>query len=362
MTWRPRQRIPVAVLGATGAVGQRFVELLAKHPWFELAELVASDRSAERPYREAVHWLGKGELPAAAAERTVARAGADLASPIVFSALARDVAAELEPLYAGRGHHVVSNASFFRTHPEVPLLVPEVNPDSLDLLAGQEWAAAGGGVVTNPNCSTVGLVMALAPLHREIGVEAVTVATMQALSGAGYPGVAALDAVANVVPHIPGEEEKIESEPLKILGADFPISAAAHRVPVVDGHTQAVFVRLARRVTPAEAAEVLAGFRGEPQRRGLPTAPARPLAVLAEPDRPQPLRDVERERGMTVWIGRLRGDRVWDLRFTLLVHNTLRGAAGAAVLNAELMVARGLVGGREAAEARAAAAGAGEAR
>lgn len=359
MTLRPRQRIPVAVLGATGAVGQRFVELLADHPWFELAELVASDRSAERRYRDAVHWLGKGELPAAVADRVVTRAGDELASPIVFSALGRDVAAELEPLYAGRGHRVVSNASFFRTHPQVPLLVPEINPDSLDLLAGQEWAAAGGGIVTNPNCSTVGLVMALAPLHREIGVEAVTVATLQALSGAGYPGVASLDAVGNVVPHIPGEEEKIESEPLRILGADFPISAAAHRVPVVDGHTQAVFVRLARRVAPEEAGEVLAGFRGEPQRRGLPTAPERPLAVLADPDRPQPLRDVDRERGMTVWIGRLRGDRAWDLRFTLLVHNTLRGAAGAAVLNAELMVARGLIAAAAPAEA---AAGAGEAR
>lgn len=344
MSFRPRQKIPAAVLGATGAVGQRFVELLADHPWFELADLVASDRSAERPYGEAVHWLGKGDLPAGVAERPVTRAGEPLASPLVFSALAKDVAAELEPLYAGRGHRVVSNASFFRTHPQVPLLVPEINPHALDLLADQEWAAAGGCVVTNPNCSTVGLVMALAPLHREIGIESVTVATMQALSGAGYPGVASLDAVGNVVPHIPGEEEKIETEPLRILDADFPISAAAHRVPVVDGHTQAVFVRLARRATPEEAAEVMDGFRGEPQRLGLPTAPERPLAVLAQPDRPQPLRDVDRERGMTVWIGRLRGDRVWDLRFTLLVHNTLRGAAGAAVLNAELMAARGLLG------------------
>jgi aspartate-semialdehyde dehydrogenase len=355
-------KIPAAVLGATGAVGQRFVELLADHPWFELGELVASDRSAERPYGEAVHWLGKGEVPEAVAARPVVRAGEELASPLVFSALARDVAGELEPLYAGRGHRVVSNASFFRTHPQVPLLVPEINPEALDLCAGQEWAAAGGAVVTNPNCSTVGLVMALAPLHRAFGIEAVTVATMQALSGAGYPGVASLDAVGNVVPYIAGEEEKIETEPLRILGADFPISAAAHRVPVVDGHTQAVFVRLARRVAPEEAAEAIDGFRGEPQRLGLPTAPARPLVVLAQPDRPQPLRDVDRERGMTVWIGRLRGDRVWDLRFTLLVHNTLRGAAGAAVLNAELMAARGMLGaaGETARAARPAAVAAGE--
>lgn len=361
MTLRPRHKIPTAVLGATGAVGQRFVELLADHPWFELAELVASDRSAERPYGDATHWLGKRELPAGVGERTVVRGGAPLVAPLVFSALDRDVAAELEPLYAGQGHQVVSNASFFRTHPQVPLLIPEINPESLDLLAGQEWAAAGGGIVTNPNCSTVGLAMALAPLHREIGVEQVTVATLQALSGAGYPGVSSLDAVGNVVPYIPGEEEKIETEPLRILGADFPISAAAHRVPVVDGHTQSVFVRLARRVTPGEAAEVLAGFRGEPQRLELPTAPERPVVVLAEPDRPQPLRDVDRERGMTVWIGRLRGDRVWDLRFTLLVHNTLRGAAGAAVLNAELMVARGLIGELDGARA-AATAGFGEGR
>jgi aspartate-semialdehyde dehydrogenase len=261
----------------------------------------------------------------------------------VLSALAGEAAAELEPLYASRGHLVVSNASAFRLHPSVPLLVPEINPGSLDLLAGQEWAAAGGGLVTNPNCSVVGLALALAPLDRAFGVEAVTVVTLQALSGAGYPGVAALDAVGNVIPWIAGEEEKIESEPLKVLDADFPISAAVHRVPVVDGHTEAVFVKLARRATPEEAAEALSTFTGEPQRLGLPSAPARPVAVLSEPDRPQPARDAERDGGMTVWVGRLRGDRAHDLRFTLLVHNTLRGAAGAALLNAELMVARGMV-------------------
>ncbi|HUO86788.1 MAG TPA: aspartate-semialdehyde dehydrogenase [Thermoanaerobaculia bacterium] len=344
-TTRQRERIPAAVLGATGAVGQRFVALLADHPWFELAELAASDRSAGRPYGEAVHWLGRSEMPESAAARQVVRAGDPLTSPVVFSALGRDVASELEPLYASQGHRVVSNASSFRTHPQVPLLIPEINPDSLDLLPGQEWAAAGGCLVTNPNCSTVGLTMALAPLHRELGVEAVTVATMQALSGAGYPGVSALDALGNVIPYIPGEEEKIEREPLEILGADFPISAAAHRVPVIDGHTQAVFVRLARRVTPGEAAELLASFVGEPQRLRLPSAPQQPIGVLAAPDRPQPLHDVDRRGGMTVWVGRLRGDRTWDLRFTVLVHNTLRGAAGAAVLNAELMLARGLIAG-----------------
>jgi aspartate-semialdehyde dehydrogenase len=337
----PAVPISAAVLGATGAVGQRFVELLAGHPWFELAELVASDRSAERPYGAAVNWLGRSPLPPAAAAMTVRRAGDALSSPLVFSALGRDVAAELEPLYAARGHLVVSNASAFRMDPRVPLLVPEINPESLDLLAAQDWAAAGGGLVTNPNCSVVGLAMALAPLQRAFGIESVVVATLQALSGAGYPGVASLDAVGNVIPWIAGEEDKLEAEPQKILGADFPISAAVHRVPVVDGHTEAVFVRLARRAGPAEAAEALAAFTGEPQRLRLPSAPARPVVVMEEPDRPQPARDAERERGMTVWVGRLRGDRVYDLRFTLLVHNTLRGAAGAALLNAELLVARG---------------------
>ncbi len=338
-----RDRTPVAVLGATGAVGQRLVELLADHPWFEPAELVASERSAERPYGAATAWRGRRPLPPEIAAATVRPASAPLASRLVLSALARQAAFELEPLYAGRGHLVVSNASAFRDDPEVPLLVPEINPDALDLLPRQRWAAAGGGLVTNPNCSTVGLALALAPLHDAFGVAAVTVVTLQALSGAGYPGVPSLDAVGNVIPYIPGEEEKIESEPLKILGADFPISAAVHRVPVVDGHTEAVFVRLARAAPLAEVARALTDFQGEPQRRGLPSAPERPLGLLSEPDRPQPARDAERDAGMRVWIGRLRGDRSFDLRFTLLVHNTLRGAAGAALLNAELMAARGLL-------------------
>ncbi|HVS04305.1 MAG TPA: aspartate-semialdehyde dehydrogenase [Thermoanaerobaculia bacterium] len=336
-------RTPVAVLGATGMVGQRLVERLARHPWFALTEVVGSDRSAGRSYAEAAEWLVSPDPPPEAVSLPVLPAGSALRSRLVFSALSSAAAAELEPEYAGRGHLVVSNASRFRMHPDVPLLVPEINPDAVELLSRQQWAAAGGGIVCNPNCVVTGLALALAPLHRTFGVEAVLVTTFQALSGAGYPGVPSLAATANVVPFIAGEEEKIESEPLKILDADFPISAAAHRVPVVDGHLAAVSVRLRDRASLAAVSEALTGFRGEPQDRRLPTAPERPLEVLTAADAPQPRRDVERGGGMTVSIGRLRADPVLDLRFVLLVHNTVRGAAGAALLNAELLAARGLL-------------------
>jgi aspartate-semialdehyde dehydrogenase len=345
--------IPVAVLGATGAVGQRLVQLLERHPWFELAEVAASERSAGRSYREATRWLLSTPIPEAAGELLVGLAGGELASPLVFSALDAATAETLEPHYAAAGHMVVSNASRFRMDPQVPLLIPEVNPESLELLAGQEWAASGGGLVTNPNCSVVGLTMALAPLQRAFGLRWVSVTTLQALSGAGYPGVSSLDAVGNVIPWIPGEEEKIENEPGKILGVDLAISAAVHRVPVIDGHTEAVGVKLVIPASLEEIRSALAGFVGEPQRLGLPTAPRRPLVVMDEADRPQPARDVEREGGMTVFLGRLRQDPVFDARFTLLVHNTVRGAAGAALLNGELLVARGLLGRRREALAEA---------
>ena len=344
-----REKTPVAVLGATGAVGQRMISLLAGHPMLRLAEVAASERSAGRIYADATRWILPGDIPAEARELTVRSVRAELSSPIVLSALDAAVADEVEPLQASRGKLVVSNTKSFRMKPDVPLVIPEVNPDHLDLLSVQEWHRAGGGIVTNPNCSVVGLAMALAPLHRAFGIESVVVATMQALSGAGYPGVPSLDALGNVIPFIDGEEPKIEREPKKILGrleggilreASFPISVSVNRVAVRDGHMESVFVKLASRVSLDDVRAALASFTGEPQRLGLPSAPPHPIAVRDENDRPQPMRDVEAGNGMTVTVGRLRPDPVFDARFTVLVHNTVRGAAGAALLNAELLLAK----------------------
>jgi len=339
------RKTPVAILGATGAVGQRLVQALERHPWFVFAEAVASERSAGKRYGEAAHWLLDSELPAAAAELPVLPAGAPLQSRLVLSALDSAPAAELEPLYAERGHLVVSNASKFRMDPRVPLLVPEINAHAAERIREQPWAPQGGGLVTNPNCSVVGIVMALAPLQQAFGLAAVTCVTMQAVSGAGYPGVPSLDILGNVIPDIGGggEEAKIASEPQKILEADFPLSVAVNRVPVVDGHTISMFVKLRRRASLDEIRRALDGFTGEPQRLKLPTAPERPLQVIDRADRPQPLRDVRRGNGMTVSVGNLRADPVYDARFTVLVHNTVRGAAGAALLNAELLAAKGLL-------------------
>ena len=343
-------RIPVAILGATGAVGQRMVSLLAGHPRLRLAEVAASERSQGRTYLEATRWILPGDVPEEARGFVVKAVVDPLESRLVLSALDAKVADEVEPLQASRGKLVVSNTKSFRMQADVPLLIPEVNADHLALLDRQEWAAVGGGIVTNPNCVVVGLAMALAPLHRAFGLEAVCVTTLQALSGAGYPGVPSLDALGNVIPFIDGEEEKIETEPGKILGtlddgrivpAVFPISVSVNRVPVRDGHTESVFVKLSRRASLAEIREALEGFTGEPQRLGLASAPPRPIVVRDERDRPQPIRDVDAGHGMVVTVGRLRADPVYDVRFSLLVHNTVRGAAGAALLNAELLAATG---------------------
>jgi aspartate-semialdehyde dehydrogenase len=346
-------RIPVAILGATGAVGQRFVQLLDGHPWFEVAELAASDRSAGKAYRHACTWRLPGVPPEAVAALVVKTVAGPFRSKLLFSGLDSSVAGEAESALTAQGHAVVSNSRNHRMDPDVPLLIPEVNPDHLGLIEVQRERTSGGYIVTNPNCSVVGLAMALAPLHRAFGLDAVAVATLQALSGAGYPGVASLDIADNVIPYIGGgEEEKIESEPQKILGrleaggvamAPFPISASVHRVDVVDGHTLAIFVRLQRQATPDAARRALAEFRGEPQERELPSAPRRPIHVLDAPDRPQPRLDRDAERGMAVSVGRVRPDRVFHLRLEALVHNTIRGAAGAAILNAELLQARGLL-------------------
>jgi len=346
-------RIPVGILGATGAVGQRFVQLLADHPWFEVAELAASDRSAGKRYHEACAWRFPSPLPDAVANLTVSTCDGPFRSKLLFSGLDSSVAGEVEVQLAGRGHALVSNARNHRMDPDVPLLIPEINPDHLEALAIQKQRTGGGYIVTNPNCSVVGLAMALAPLERSFGLQEVAVVTLQALSGAGYPGVASLDVTDNVIPYIGGgEEEKIETEPLRILGdfkagafapAAFGISASVHRVAVSDGHSMAVFLRLKRKASAADAGRLLSEFRGEPQERRLPSAPLRPIHLLDGVDRPQPRLDRDREAGMAVSVGRLRGDGLFDLKLEALVHNTIRGAAGAAILNAELLQARGLL-------------------
>ncbi len=346
-------KIGVGVLGATGAVGQRFVQLLAHHPWFEVREVAASDRSAGKPYREACTWRLPGAPDPAVADLVVGTCEGPFESKVLFSGLDSSVAGDVEADLAARGHAVVSNARNHRMLPDVPLLVPEINPDHLAAVPVQRRRTGGGYVVTNPNCSVVGLALPLAPLQKAFGIEEVAVVTLQALSGAGYPGVASLDVVDNVVPYIGGgEEEKIEAEPRKILGAfedaafvdaPFAVSASVHRVAVTDGHLLAVFVRLRLKGSPAQAAEALRAFRGEPQERSLPSAPRQPIHVLDAPDRPQPRLDRDREGGMAVSVGRIRADRVFDLKFEALVHNTIRGAAGAAILNAELLKARDLL-------------------
>lgn len=346
-------KIPVGILGATGAVGQRFVQLLEDHPWFEVADLAASDRSAGKPYAEACTWRLADAPPAQLAARIVKPIDGPFAAKLLFSGLDSSVAGEAESSLAAKGHAVVSNSRNHRMDADVPLLIPEINPDHLEAVSAQRKRTGGGYIVTNPNCSVVGLAMALAPLEKTLGIESVAVVTLQALSGAGYPGVPSLDVADNVIPYIGGgEEEKIESEPRKILGcfdgerfepAAFLVSASVHRVAVSDGHSMAVFVRLKQPASAQQAREILAGFRGEPQRRKLPFAPERPIHVLDGPDRPQPRLDRDRERGMAVSVGRVREDGQFHLKLEALVHNTIRGAAGAAILNAELLKERGLL-------------------
>ncbi len=343
----------VAVLGATGTVGQRFVSLLADHPWFRLTAVTGSDRSVGQRYGDAVRWHVGADIPPGVRDMVVAPSRAGLDAEIVFSALPASEADAIEEEFARAGHHVFSNARSHRMDPDVPLLVPEVNPAHARVLAAQRrlrgWS---GSLVTNPNCSTIHLVLVLAPLQRRFGVDGLVVTTMQALSGAGYPGVPSLDAVDNVVPFIDGEEEKMAAESQKILGdldgatfrpAPFALSAHCNRVAVRDGHLETVSLRLATRATREQLVDALASFRGAPQERGLPTAPRCPVVVRAERDRPQPLLDRDVERGMATVVGRIREDPVLDWKFVLLGHNTIRGAAGASVLNAELLVSEGLV-------------------
>ena len=361
----------VGILGATGAVGQQFVELLADHPLFELAALAASERSAGRPYREAVNWIGSTEPPERVAAMTVQPAAPGLDCDLVFSGLDAGVAGEIEAAFARAGYPVVSNARNHRMAPDVPLLIPEVNPDHTALVEKQDWGGAGGFVVTNPNCSTVGLVMALKPLHDAFGVEAVHVVTMQALSGAGYPGVPALDALGNVIPHIGGEEEKMARETRKLLGrlteagiaeAEVTVSAQCNRVPVLDGHTECASVRLARPAAPEEVAEVMAAWEGPLAGLDLPTAPRRPLRIFSDERFPQPRRHARAGGGMQVSVGKVQACPAiardgHGVKFVVLSHNTIRGAAGGAVLNAELLQAQGYLKARAESGQAAAVAG-----
>lgn len=345
------QRLPVAILGATGAVGQTFIRCLRDHPWFEIAELAASERSAGKRYADAVRWL-EGEYPYELADRKVLACDpSQIRSPVVFSALDATAAIELEPAFARAGATVLSNAKSFRMEPDVPLVIPEVNGSHLTLLEKQrETRGWPGGIVTNANCAATVATLALAPLHQAFGVRQVFAVTMQAVSGAGYPGVPSLDIVGNVIPYIADEEPKIEREIPKMLGcvdagtlvaASIQVSAHANRVPVEHGHTVCMSIKLDAHATAEEALRVLTEWRGDAAVRGLPSAPERPLIVSDAPDRPQARRDVGSGGGMTVVVGRVRPDPQLDLRLVALGHNTIRGAAGGSVLNAELLVSTG---------------------
>lgn len=337
-------KIPVTVLGATGTVGQKFVRLLDEHPWFEIASVAASEQSAGRLYGEVVRWREPTPLPARIAAMTVQRATPGIAGRIAFSAIEAEIAGEVEAAFAKAGAFVVTNTKTYRMDPLVPLLIPEVNPGHLDLIPTQQLEKGWrGGIVANPNCSTAGLVLALAPLHNAFGIEKVFVATMQAVSGAGYPGVASLDALGNVIPFIGGEEEKIEKETRKILDGTFSVSAHTNRVAVIDGHLEVASVGFSRRVRPEEAIAALEAYRAPEEVAALPSTPVRPVEYDSRPDRPQSRLDLDRGNGMTVTVGRVRPCNLLDLRLVLLSHNTVRGAAGAAIQNAELLVQRGIV-------------------
>ena len=346
------QQIEVGILGATGMVGQQFIALLARHPWFRVSWLGASHRSEGKAYRDAAAWRLPTPPPDSVSKLVVEQAAPGNAPKLVFSGLDSSVAGDIEAAFARAGHFVISNSRNYRMDPTVPLMIPEVNAEHLKLLERQ-GAARGwpGRIVTNPNCSTVVLSMALAPL-RQFGLKTVLITTLQAISGAGYPGVASWDILGNVIPFIDGEEEKIQTETQKILGSltdgavqphPVVVSASTTRVSVHDGHTESVSVKLEQSVTPEAIVEAFNGFRGRPQELKLPSAPPQPVVYLTERNRPQPALDVNRDGGMTVTVGRLRACPVLDYKFIALGHNTIRGAAGAAILNAELMREEGIL-------------------
>jgi aspartate-semialdehyde dehydrogenase len=344
-------KIPVAILGATGAVGQRFVELLAVHPWFKIAAITASERKVGKRYGAACQWILPGDPPASVRDMEISSQEPTIPGRIVFSALPASIALEFEPIFAQAGYLVCSNASAFRYEPDVPLIIPEVNADHLALISQQraerEWP---GLIITSPNCTTTGIVMPLKPLDEAFGLQRIFAATMQAVSGAGYPGVASLDILDNVLPYIKGEEEKIERETRMLLGshkdgkhveAAITISAQANRVPVLDGHTVCLSLGFERAPSVEEAVSALVNFKGPDHLHELPSAPGHPISVSFEPDRPQPRRDRDAEKGMIVTVGRVRECPLLDIRLVSVSHNTLRGAASGSILNAELLVAEG---------------------
>lgn len=348
-------KIKVGVLGATGAVGQRFSQLLTDHPYFDLVVLAASDRSAGKSYREATNWILTEPMPDHLGDITVQEMSTDLECELVFSALPTNSAREWESQYAEKGYGVFSNAGAHRMDSNVPLLIPEVNPEHLDLLPEQQ-AANGwqrGFIVTNPNCTSIPMTMALAPLQAQFGVEAVIVTSLQALSGAGYPGVPSLDALDNVIPFVAESEEiKMNDEPNKMLGlsngrqvtpAGITISAHCNRVPVSDGHLVTVSARFKTKPSLGDILQVWQNWEPLPQTLNLPSAPQPPLVIRPEANRPQPRLDRDAGNGMATVIGRLRPCEVFDVRFVALAHNTIRGAAGGSVLNAELMYAQGML-------------------
>lgn len=347
------QKVPVAVLGATGAVGQRFVELLADHPWFEIVALAASERKVGQQYGDACKWILPGDPPAFIMDMVISSIEPTIPGRIIFSALPASIALEVEPSFAQAGYLVCSNASAFRYEPDVPLIIPEVNADHLTLIRQQrverEWP---GLIITSPNCTTTGIVMPLKPLDEAFGLKRVFAVTMQAVSGAGYPGIASLDILDNVLPYIKGEEEKIERETRLLLGfhrngrrteAEIMISAQANRVPVLDGHTVCLSTGFESTPSVEGAVSALANFKRPDQLRELPSAPDYPIAVSFESDRPQPRRDRDAESGMVVTVGRVRECPLLDIRLVSVSHNTLRGAASGSILNAELLVAEGYV-------------------
>ena len=349
-------RIPVGILGATGAVGQRFISLLADHPWFEVTAIAASERSAGKRYEEAVNWVIPGEIPPGVTDLIVTDTDdIDALGDVrmLFSALPSSAARELEPALAARGYIVCTNASALRMDPDVPLLIPEINADHVGLIDAQrERRGWPGLIVASPNCAVTAVIFPLRALHDAFGLTQTHVVTMQAISGAGYPGVSSFDIFDNVIPYIGGEESKFEGEPHKMLGtlvdgqirlADFVASAQVNRVPVIDGHLAALSVGLKREASVSEVEEVLAAFQPPAIARELPSAPRTPMILRTEPDRPQLRRDRDAEKGMAVSVGRVQPCPVLGIKLVAMVHNTLRGAAGGAILNAELLAAAGYI-------------------
>ncbi len=346
-------KIPVGVLGATGAVGQKFIKLLEDHPWFEVTEVAASERTSGKLYRDAVSWKQVTPIPEKVGGLVVRPCAPDLKCRVAFSGLDSAVAGPIEEDFARAGYVVLSNSKNHRLDEDVPLVIPEVNPEHLGLIPIQRrHRQSKGYMVTNSNCTTMFLAMALGPIHKAFTLEKVFMVSMQAVSGAGYPGVASLDILGNVIPFIGGEEEKVEIETRKILGtfngrtidlAGFPVSAQCNRVPVEDGHTESVSIKLARKTTSEEIADLLRDYIGLPQQLQLPSAPEQPFIVMEAQDRPQPRFDVNRSKGMATLVGRIRPCSIFDFKLTLMGHNTVRGAAGASILNAELLKAQGFL-------------------